>query len=370
MELTNISDHFSKLGATTKVWHKLDADFFRHANQLFIGLGADGLTRDEQQLVTSCPLPIVWSSFGKQGISSISYLPLFNMLPRPIHLSQLYNFFFRFDGDFNELRYNPIDLFVIDKDSSYGKLLEKEVLSPFVRHTYYAHSREQALEHLVDHDYGLILICDNICPNEEELFSFITELQEVKGNHLLCLMLEKELEKAIPSQLSRAHCFNKLSSRDYIFQLFYGMLGSKGKGKTVHEAQNTEIVRRILVVDDSHSNLLLVQVMLKDLAIDVTLANSGQQAIDATEKQGPFDLILMDIQMPEMDGMTAVEIIRQKEKEQGRWPISIFALTAYALKEEHERIMASGCNGILTKPIQKHVLLDFMREFYRIPSRT
>lgn len=369
MERKNLAQHFVKLGASVEVWEALTPDFFRHAHQLFICLGVDGLTAEEQQLVLSSPLPVVWSAFGKQNIYDISYLPLFNMLPRPVHLSQLYNFFLRFEGNFNELRYNPIDVFIIDATEAYGRILEQQVLAPFIRSASYANSREQALAHMVDHDYGLILIGDSVCRNEDDYFSFIKELQEFKGKQALCLMLERDLATRIPPALSRIHHFNKLSSRDYIFQLIYGILGAHHRHQQDEVAISTSVVRRILVVDDGPSNLLLVQVMLKDLPIEVTLANSGKQAIEINDTQGPFDLILMDIQMPDMDGMATTEIIRRKEKELGRWPVSIFALTAYALKEEHEKIMASGCNGILTKPIQKHTLCDFLREFYHLPNK-
>ena len=87
--------------------------------------------------------------------------------------------------------------------------------------------------------------------------------------------------------------------------------------------------------------------------------------------QQHYDLILMDVQMPVMDGHAATRAIRDFEAASGREPVPIIALTAHAVKEDMERSLAAGCTAHLTKPIKKQVLLDALSEHLgaREPSR-
>jgi PAS domain S-box-containing protein len=112
----------------------------------------------------------------------------------------------------------------------------------------------------------------------------------------------------------------------------------------------------ILLVEDSPDNRLLIQSYLKKTPYQLDMAENGEIAVEMF-KAGHYDLVLMDMQMPVMDGYTATRVIRQWEKEQGMKPIPIIALTAYALKEEMQKSLEAGCTAHLTKPIKKTVLL-------------
>ncbi len=108
--------------------------------------------------------------------------------------------------------------------------------------------------------------------------------------------------------------------------------------------------RRILLVDDNEFNRQVASELVQLTGAEVTTAEDGEQALAACER-GRFDLVLMDIQMPVMDGYTAARILR------GRQPfLPILALTAHAMVEERERVIAAGMNDILTKPILPHLL--------------
>jgi two-component system, NarL family, sensor histidine kinase BarA len=111
---------------------------------------------------------------------------------------------------------------------------------------------------------------------------------------------------------------------------------------------------KILAVDDSPINLQLLNHWLTPAGAKVSLAYSGQQAIDMTQHE-KFDLIFMDIQMPEMDGMETTQHLRLLEDYKN---IPIIALTAHALGSEQQQILASGMNAYLTKPIDEEVLLN------------
>ncbi|MGN7612286.1 PAS domain S-box protein [Magnetococcales bacterium HHB-1] len=113
----------------------------------------------------------------------------------------------------------------------------------------------------------------------------------------------------------------------------------------------------ILLVDDSEDNRLLVKAFLRKLQYQLTMAKNGTEAV-AKFKEEKFNLVLMDIQMPIMDGYEATRQIRALEANTNAAPTPIVALTAHALSEESEEIMAAGCDLHLTKPIGKKRLLE------------
>ena len=109
------------------------------------------------------------------------------------------------------------------------------------------------------------------------------------------------------------------------------------------------------------SDLLKEILALQGLESD--LARAGREAVDMWEN-GRYDLIIMDVQMPRMDGITATQIIREKEKTSGRH-IPIIAMTAHAFEEDKTRCMSAGMDAYLTKPldIQKgmEVIMNLMK---------
>jgi PAS domain S-box-containing protein len=119
---------------------------------------------------------------------------------------------------------------------------------------------------------------------------------------------------------------------------------------------------RILVVDDSADNRLLVQVYLKGGPHQLTFAEDGQAAVDRFAASD-FDFVLMDMQMPVMDGLTATRAIRAIERERGAASIPIVALTANARPQDVEMSRNAGCNDHLSKPISKQMLLSVIKEY-------
>ncbi|MFH0998799.1 MAG: ATP-binding protein [Pseudomonadota bacterium] len=117
--------------------------------------------------------------------------------------------------------------------------------------------------------------------------------------------------------------------------------------------------RRILVVDDIEHNLFLMQAFLKDPCWRLTIARNGLEAVEQLQMQS-FDLILMDMQMPIMDGYTATKTIRLRESRENRLRIPIIALTAHTFREEVEKCLSTGCDAHLSKPIRKEKLLTTM----------
>jgi len=107
---------------------------------------------------------------------------------------------------------------------------------------------------------------------------------------------------------------------------------------------------RILVAEDNIVNQKLITRMLEKLSHEVTVADNGKKAVDLWEA-GEYDIILMDVQMPEMTGFEATAAIREKEK-QGHGHIPIVALTAHAQKEMEKKCLAGGMDSFISRPIQ------------------
>jgi DNA-binding response OmpR family regulator len=114
---------------------------------------------------------------------------------------------------------------------------------------------------------------------------------------------------------------------------------------------------RILVAEDSEDNRLVLGAYLSQTPHEVTMVENGELAV-ARFKAEPFDLVLMDMQMPVMDGYAATRAIRRWEDQRGRERTPIIALTAFALKQETARSLEAGCDMHLTKPFKRAQLLQ------------
>ncbi len=118
---------------------------------------------------------------------------------------------------------------------------------------------------------------------------------------------------------------------------------------------------RILLAEDSQDNVLLIEAYLKASGYAADVARNGLIALEKF-KSGTYDVVLMDVQMPIMDGYSATRRIRQWETENGAAPVPILALTAHALPEEVRKSFDAGCTSHLTKPIRKATLLAAIEE--------
>ncbi len=122
---------------------------------------------------------------------------------------------------------------------------------------------------------------------------------------------------------------------------------------------------KILIAEDSADNRFLVQAYLKGSAYGLTFVVDGESALDELAGKNRFDLILMDMQMPQMDGLAATRAIRATERQNGSTPIPIIALTANARIEDVKASQEAGCTAHLSKPISKEKLVGAIEEHGR-----
>ena len=121
---------------------------------------------------------------------------------------------------------------------------------------------------------------------------------------------------------------------------------------------------RILLAEDQPDNQMLIEAYLKKTPYTVDLAEDGSQAVQKFQNER-YDLVLMDIQMPGMDGITATQKIREWEAQTGAPRTPIIALTAYASGEDRARTVAAGCDDHVSKPIRKERLLMIVQYYLR-----
>jgi two-component system sensor histidine kinase/response regulator len=131
---------------------------------------------------------------------------------------------------------------------------------------------------------------------------------------------------------------------------------------SLHDARDPATTLRVLVAEDNHVNQLLATRLLEKRGHLVVVTANGRDALEALEKN-KYDLVLMDVQMPEMDGIQATIAIREKEKQKSdgvRQPV--VALTAHVMKGDQERCMAAGMDGYITKPINPRQLDEVLEK--------
>jgi signal transduction histidine kinase/DNA-binding response OmpR family regulator len=139
--------------------------------------------------------------------------------------------------------------------------------------------------------------------------------------------------------------------------------GADAETPALSEPEPQAAVRpcRILLVDDSPHNRLLIKQYLKDLPYDIDMAENGEVALHKFLRR-QYDLVLMDLRMPVMDGHMAVRRMRKWEQEQRRTPTPIVALSASALERDIRDSLETGCTSHLSKPVKKARLIALIRE--------
>ena len=117
---------------------------------------------------------------------------------------------------------------------------------------------------------------------------------------------------------------------------------------------------RVLVVEDNDMNMQLVEYLLEEGGYQIVKAASGEDALSIARGGEPVDLILMDIHLPGIDGLSVVHEMKADERTKS---IPILALTAHAMRGDRDRFLEAGCDGYISKPIDVKTFLTSVRQY-------
>lgn len=207
----------------------------------------------------------------------------------------------------------------------------------------------------------------------QKLFTAFSQADESMSRRFggtgLGLMLSRRLAQAVGGDLILS---NSEAGKGSTFTLTFPTAQLDGKlvtslGPQTERTAVSQIPRllegtKILLVEDSPDNQVLVGRVLRYAGAEVRIASNGREGVEFA-MTSPFDVVLMDIQMPELDGYEAAKLLREKG-----YPRPVIALTAHALKGERERCLASGFADYLTKPLDRNKLIETIISFTREQS--
>jgi CheY-like chemotaxis protein len=148
----------------------------------------------------------------------------------------------------------------------------------------------------------------------------------------------------------------RVDLRDVLHQVLGGGLQQNLEASPVRKA-GTGRPRRIMVVDDAPENRVLFNAFLRNVFVEVTFGENGSQAVELF-RRNEFDMVFLDLEMPEMDGLTAIREMRAWEKAHGREPTPVVSISAHSGEERREEATQAGFTSHLNKPLRKK---DFLR---------
>jgi two-component system, sensor histidine kinase and response regulator len=269
-------------------------------------------------------------------------------------------------------------MLVVD-DNQTNRLIVREMLAGCGAEVQEAESGREALATIrqaIDRPFRVILL-DMRMPEMDglEVAKRIREMQ-LPLRPLILMLASDDLKDQIP----RLHEFGldaflvKPIARRELFEAIHRVLEQANREsepmparpllQTLGEPSNGKPSKpsaRILVAEDAPDNRMVIAAYLSREPYSLDFAINGSEAVSKFTAQR-YDLVLMDIQMPEMDGLTATRAIRQWERDNGADPRPIIALSASVLGEDVQRALAAGCNMHLAKPVKKRTLLDAIRK--------
>ena len=279
---------------------------------------------------------------------------------------------FRFTTRLQAVRHGPLQrqelhpqlqgaqVLVVDDNASTRRWLASE-LSRVGVHGLACEEAAQAIESVQSLHLRCVLI--DVGMPEIDGYTLATQLRKLRGPEQLGIVMMGRLSEQINEEQMREHQVQgwllKPVDPHELVAVLNGLLQPSG-GATLGLPEPAATVVpsvswRVLLAEDTPVNQTLATLLLTRMGHEVTVANNGREAFEVFAG-GEFDLVLMDIQMPEMSGIEATEAIRGLERERALKPTPILAVTAHALKGDRERYLASGMDGYVSKPLSAEAL--------------
>lgn len=263
---------------------------------------------------------------------------------------------------------------LIVDDLEASRQIIAEQLSSAGIHAYYANDANAALKALLNakkqrQPYD-ILVTDYFLPDiVQDVF---TQQVKIHCPDIVIIMVTALAEKGFAQLFASAGCDAYLTKPLRSLQLLHILemifearksgkhlsmltqLNSFQRGSSPSGSEDADFIEgaEILLAEDNRANRELVVRLLENMRCHVTAVQNGEEAIEIIKRQ-PFDLILMDCQMPEMDGFEASRLLEDMKKKGELKPVPIIALTANAMKGDRERCLESGMNDYIAKPLRK-----------------
>lgn len=190
----------------------------------------------------------------------------------------------------------------------------------------------------------------------------VAKYHQIKKTIILNTHCVKEIEFA-SKEASFAHLYSSPLLKNEFVSVLKGQVAKVNFSNASYDVES-DLNLKILLVDDVEDNRTLIKAYLKKYNCEIVEADSGMKAIELF-KQHQFDVVLMDIQMPEVDGVFATKQLRAYEQSLGLTPVVIVALTAFVQEEERTLFLKAGCNFHLSKPIKKNVLIKSLESIVK-----
>jgi signal transduction histidine kinase/CheY-like chemotaxis protein/CHASE3 domain sensor protein len=287
-------------------------------------------------------------------------------LTKPVDKKQMEEAFRRIESFIERKMKN---LLIIEDDANSRRAIRKLIGNGDVK-SFEAGSGKEALEVFTNNHIDCIVL-DLGLPDTSG-FELIHKLAEVKNGIMppVIIYTGKELTRKENEELEKyaetiiikgAKSEERLLDETALFLHRTIDKLPEAKRKMITNLYNKEIVfesKKILLVDDDMRNVFALSKVLKEKGMEVLKAENGAVALEELNNNPGVDLVLMDIMMPEMDGYTAMQKIREQSRFKS---LPVIALTAKAMKEDKQKCIDAGANDYITKPIDVSRLLSLMR---------
>lgn len=239
----------------------------------------------------------------------------------------------------------------------------KEYLDYFgVSYTTFHEADElKMLERQVNYD---LLFVDNDYTDDEDILTYSTSQEQLvlitKSYYMKKIdSMGIDIFKVLYEPLNSSKIRSTLDAYD---AEAFSNRKQKATRRKKFDEKNSRFAATALVAEDNIINQKLIKRTLEDLGLEITIANNGLEAFEK-RKNGNFDIIFMDIQMPVLDGIEATQEILDFEEDYGQHHIPIIALTANALKGDRERFMSAGMDEYTTKPLVRSDIISLLNNF-------
>ena len=265
----------------------------------------------------------------------------------------------------NRLDLKGENILIVDEKAT-NRMVVKEVLSTQNANIVLAESGNEAIQKLGENNIKIVIIDSNL--QDIDGFTLAETIKSQNDNAIVSMMINpsglNEHMKRINAIGIDSYLVKPIKQKDLLDLVSNALSHTKPARQfsdTVDIQGDQSVLKKLLLVDDNSDNRLLIITYLKKLNYKVDEAENGQIAVELFQKN-KYDVVLMDVQMPIMDGHKATSTIRDWEKKNNKKSVPIIALTAHATREEIDKCSAAGCTAHLSKPVKKSVLVDSLNK--------